>query len=32
MTVAGVTTVANEINFVHLHVCRKPFIKKYDVL
>ena len=32
MTVAGVTTVAKEIYFVHLCVCRKPFIKKYDVL
>ena len=32
MTFTGVTTVANEIYFVHLNVCRKPFIVNYDVL
>ena len=32
MTVTGVTTLANEIYFVHLHVCRKHFIGNYDVL
>ena len=32
MAVTGVTTVANEIHFVHLHVCRKPYIVNYDIL
>ena len=32
MTDMGVTTVPNELYFVHLHVSRKPFIVNYDVL
>ena len=32
MAVTGVTTVAYEIYFVHLHVCRITFIMNYDGL
>ena len=32
MTDMGVTTVPNELYFVHLYVSRKPFIVNYDVL
>ena len=32
MAVTGVTTLAIELCFVHVHVCRKLFIVIFDVL